>query len=96
MSQSGVTQDFHLTLRDWQPCRVCGKTAIELHHIFYGKANKKLSDKYNLVIWVCRDCHSRMHSDKAFRQIYQDMAKKKFQREHPELSFIRIFGKNYI
>jgi hypothetical protein len=81
------------SMRDWQACRACGATAIELHHCFYGTANRKLSDKYNLVIWLCRDCHKRMHSDKAFRQKYQKMAKAKFEREHPELSFYAVFGK---
>ena len=80
----------------WRQCKVCGGTAIELHHIFYGRANRKLSDKYNLVIWVCRQCHERKHKDKSFREKYQLMAKAKFKREHPDLNFKEIFGKEYV
>lgn len=36
--------------------------AAEVHHIFFGTANSKLSEKYNLKIPVCRECHNWAHN----------------------------------
>ena len=81
---------------DYQQCRVCGAKAVHVHHVLGGTANRKLSDKYNLVIRVCQPCHERFHKDMEFALHFKKLAQKKFQREHPELEFIKIFGRNYL
>jgi|688.fasta_scaffold485451_2 hypothetical protein len=81
--------------RGYQYCRVCNGRATQLHHIFPA-ANRKHSDKYNLVVWLCLDCHQRMHKDKKLRERFQLLAKEKFKRENPDLNFRSIFGKEYV
>lgn len=40
------------------PCAVCGSTEVEAHHINY---DDELSSY--CVIWLCMDCHKRLHHD---------------------------------
>ena len=40
-------------------CWACGAYAPEEHHVFYGMANRKMSEKYGLKVHLC----SRHHRD---------------------------------
>ena len=45
-------------LQNSKLCLVCGKQHnLENHHVFYGTAHRKISDKYGLTIWLCREHH---------------------------------------
>lgn len=45
-------------IQDTKMCFICGcKQNLECHHIFYGTAHRKLSDKYGLTIWLCNKDH---------------------------------------
>ena len=40
-------------------CYLCGRTTpLHLHHIFFGTANRKKSDKYGLTCKLCLYCHT--------------------------------------
>ena len=46
--------------RDGHLCRVCRKSANEVHHLNYGTVgNESLED----IISLCRSCHAREHQD---------------------------------
>ena len=45
---------------DFVTCYWCGKRADEIHHIRHG-ADKKLSEKYGLMVPLCRECHNKVH-----------------------------------
>lgn len=38
-------------------CFVCSSPYVEVHHIMYGTANRKLSDKYGLIVPLCQEHH---------------------------------------
>ena len=45
-------------IQDEKRCYICGQTYwLEDHHIFGGKANRPLSEKYGLKVWLCREHH---------------------------------------
>ena len=48
-----------------EKCYICGKWGkVDEHHVFGGSC-RKTSDRYGLVVHLCRDCHSLIHdSDK--------------------------------
>jgi hypothetical protein len=82
-------------------CFLCGSTYwLERHHVFYGNPNRELSEKYGLVVDLCHFCHNEppfgVHfnheNDLKLKRIFQQ----RFEDEHPGLSFIEIFGKNYL
>ena len=45
---------------DMDACYVCGKRADEIHHVMHGP-DKKLSEKYGLMVPLCRGCHNKVH-----------------------------------
>lgn len=45
---------------DLEVCYVCARPANDLHHIMHG-ADKKISEKYGLMVPLCRDCHNSVH-----------------------------------
>lgn len=85
---------------DKKECYVCGSPYVENHHIFYGTANRKQSDKYGLTVWLCPEHHrgrSGVHFNKDL-----DMHLKKLAQEYFEAhiegrdTFMAIFGKSWI
>ena len=46
-------------LQDKEVCYRCGTTQdLQLHHIFYGTANRKLSDIDGCVVYLCQRHHT--------------------------------------
>lgn len=82
---------------DLETCYLCGRRATEIHHCLHGTANRKLAEKYDLVVGLCNDCHRQLHdkgrSDLFLEIAAQDAYEKKMGNR---LSFIAIFGKSYL
>jgi hypothetical protein len=82
-------------------CYVCHTTYnLQDHHIIYGTANRKQSEKYGLKVWLCQEHHTGscgVHFNKDL-----DMHLKKLAQMHFEAhigarnEFIRVFGKSYL
>lgn len=45
---------------DMDACYVCGRPATDYHHCMHGP-DKKLSEKYGLMVPLCRECHNKVH-----------------------------------
>ena len=82
------------------------KPYLEEHHIFEGMANRKLSEKHGLKVYLCKKHHTgdiegsreAVHSkdqndfDIKLKQIAQMI----FEQDHSRKEFMSIFGKNYL
>ena len=86
-------------------CLVCGNYQVEEHHCIYGTANRKLSEKYGLKVWLCNRHHTAsfyqdksaaVHFNKVLDKKIKQLAQKSFEYHYPELNFSKIFGKNYL
>ena len=81
---------------DLEHCILCGKKKNDLHEVFGGR-NRLNSIKYNLVLPLCRECHSLNQSDPFFNDYWRKQGQEYFEcnigtRE----DFIRIFRRNYL
>ena len=81
-------------------CLICGSPYVEVHHIMYGTANRKLSDKYGLVVPLCQE-HHRGNTGVHFKRSLDLQLKKLAQEKFNDLygantSFKEVFGKNYL
>lgn len=87
-------------------CYICGRNGrgdrLERHHIF-GGANRKLSEKYGLVVWLCGErCHrtgkysAHMNADIADMLHRHGQLKAMREQKWAKEQFIEIFGKNYL
>lgn len=84
-------------------CYVCGRSCeSQEHHIFYGTANRNLSEKYGLKVYLCLNHHTAgpeaIHNgnEELSRRLKQE-GQRAFESRHGSRSdFMRIFGKNYL
>ena len=81
-------------------CFVCGSPYVEVHHVIYGTANRKLSDKYGLIVPLCNEHHrgqTGVHFNRDFDLHLKKLAQEKFNSVYgADKSFIEIFGKSYL
>ena len=84
-------------------CFICGRhMPTESHHIFFGTANRKLSDKYGLKVDLCHECHNEPPNGVHFSNIQCRFLQKIAQSEAMRYygwskdEFMQIFGRNYI
>ena len=81
-------------------CFLCNSSVgLERHHIMAGTANRKLSEKYGLWVWLCHECHTgkcgaQYDPEKALR-LKQD-AQVCFERLYGHLRWMETFRKNYL
>lgn len=65
-----------------------------------GTANRKLSEKYGLKVYLCPGHHlygpEAVHSNAAVAELLHKEAQKSFIRAYPDLDFRAIFGRNYL
>lgn len=87
-------------------CFLCGRNGssdrLERHHIF-ASANRKLSEKYGLVVYLCGEsCHRNgkqaAHKNKDTALYLKRYGQEKAMKEQgwTEEEFISIFGKSYL
>lgn len=88
-------------IQNEKECFVC-KTIYNLHnhHIFYGTANRRLSEKYGLKVWLCGNHHNLsnegVHFNRKLDLYIKKIGQAAFEKTHTREEFMKIFGKNYL
>jgi hypothetical protein len=83
-------------------CFVCKTTyGLECHHVCYGTANRKQSEKYGLKVWLCHEHHTggraSVHFNKELDMHLKKLAQRQFEKKvGTREEFRRIFGKSYL
>ena len=69
---------------------------LDKHHIFYGAYRKK-SDEYGLLIYLCRNCHTKLHNGKLaeFDTFIKDKYQRIFEEKYSHEFWMLEFGKNF-
>ena len=87
-------------LQDEKVCYLCEKQyGLERHHIMSGTANRKLSEKYGLWVWLCHDCHTGTEGAQYDKQKNWDLkvqAQMAFENLYGHDLWMKTFYKNYI
>ena len=84
---------------DTDYCFICGRYGAEVHHIFFGTANRKLSEKYGLTVGLCYNHHrgnKGVHFNRKLDLELKQMAQRRFIEVYPEVDFLAVFGRNYL
>lgn len=81
-------------------CWFCGsRVTLEEHHIFAGTANRKISEKYGLKVWLCHRHHTgdggAQYDPEKNLQLKQE-AQKAFEKEHSRELWMKLIRKNYL
>ena len=84
---------------DLDHCLICGSPHVEIHHCIFGTANRKVADRYGLVIALCREHHTggldSVHRDAGLDLQIKRIAQEAFEKKYSHDKFVEIFGKNY-
>ena len=88
-------------------CYLCRKlfnvsmqTGLECHHIF-GGANRPLSTKDGLVVWLCQRHHNTAPNGVHFNQKNMEILRQDGQKRWEQIygtreEFLKKYGKNYL
>ena len=82
-------------------CAVCGRSPTEVHHLFGGTANRRISDRMGFTIHLCHDHHQGTRGvhgrDGAglSLQLKQE-AQRKWEQDNSRQSFMDLIGRNYL
>lgn len=83
-------------------CIVCGTTQnLHLHHIFFGVANRKISDRNGFTCYLCGYHHNLsnqgVHSNRELDLMLKRLCQEKYESMgYSREDFIRLIGKSYI
>lgn len=73
---------------------------LEEHHVIFGIANRRLSERYGLKVYLCPDHHRTgtmaVHRNAAVADILIKAAQIAFMKKYSFDQFISIFGRNYL
>ena len=87
-------------MQDEKRCYLCSKlTGLEKHHIFGGVANRPISEKLGLWVYLCHDCHTGKAGaqyDKMKNLRLKQDAQFAFERTHTRSDWMQWIGKNYL
>ena len=76
------------------------KLFTQEHHIFGNTANRRLSEKYGLKVYLCIYHHTEgpeaVHNNKENMEYLHRIGQKTFKEKYPNLSFMKIFRENHI
>lgn len=82
-------------------CWICGTTInLQKHHVFYGTANRRLSEKWGCWVWLCGKHHTGIVGVHFSPDL--DLKLKQFTQECFEAicgtrqDFRAIFGKSFL
>ena len=73
--------------------------ACHEHHVIHGTANRKLSEKWGLKVYLCMNCHNALHSKTAFHDLdLKQLAEEEWLKQNNKTvdDWIKIFGKNFL
>ena len=81
-------------------CYLCGaEKDLEEHHIFGGVANRKISEKYGMKVWLCHEHHTGKNGAQYNRNVNQGLkrlAQIAFEARHSHDEWMQIIRKNYL
>ena len=73
---------------------------LQEHHAMPGTANRKLSERYGLKVYLCMEHHTAgpyaVHNNIKLQRLLQANAQMAFERKYSHKEWMDIFGRNFI
>ena len=82
---------------DTSRCAICGVTGkLDWHHIRCGNQSREKSEKWGLMLALCRKCHTNLHSNAEVKKEWQEIAQAKFLLLYGREIWMKEFKKDYL
>ena len=76
-------------------CYLCGRVdGLHKHHCLHGSM-RAMADKYDLTLYLCYQCHTRLHDKGEHDRDLQELAQIHFEDQYGHEEYMRVFGKNF-
>lgn len=87
-------------VEDQERCVICGKPAVQRHHVFFG-SNRKNAHEDGYWIPLCLKHHigeskEAIHFNHDLDLYWKQQAQKHFEKTHTREQFRRRYGKSYL
>lgn len=66
------------------------------HHVIFGTANRRQSEKYGCVCWLCMEHHEKVHRDVKLAELLKMDCQAAFERIYDHETWMDVFGRNYL
>ena len=87
-------------IQDEKECYVCHTTQnLNVHHIFFGTANRRISDRVGFWCYLCVEHHTGntgVHFNKKLNLELRQITQRKYEEMHSREDFMRLTGRNYL
>ncbi len=82
-------------------CYITHSTSeLHRHHIFYGNANRKKSERYGCWVWLRSDWHNMadygVHFNHGLDTYLKQECQRKFESIYGHEKFMSVFHRNYL
>lgn len=81
-------------------CYLCHRfERTEVHHVFEGTANRKISDREGLMVNLCHNCHRFIHSRPksiVAIELKQTAQQVWMTKNGSKEDFMKLFGRNWL
>lgn len=87
---------------DDSECFSCGVICNpELHHIYFGHGNRKVSDRMGFVVYLCPECHRGDYGvhgkyGKELNLSLKRRCQAVFEETHSREEFRKLIGRSYL
>ncbi len=94
--------------KDDRTCYLCmllrddfsARVDLQEHHAMPGTANRRLSERYGLKVYLCVEHHlvgpEAVHNNIRLLRLLQENAQMAFERRYSHEKWMEVFGRNFI
>lgn len=87
-------------MQEARECYFCGRTyGLEKHHVFAGVANRRISEREGLWLYLCHEHHTGTEGaqyDKEKNLMLKCDAQFAYEQTHTRAEWMALIGKNYL
>lgn len=77
-------------------CFLCFETPTDRHHCMYGTANRAKAEEWGLTVYLCPECHRKLHDQGLNARFLKQVAQQAFEEKYDHELWMREFGRNYL
>jgi hypothetical protein len=82
---------------NFEECYLCGRSyGLTPHHCMKGTGNRKLADRYKLIVPLCIYCHKELHDNNVGEKHLMKIAQKSFENKYSHELWMKTFRKNHL
>ena len=76
-------------------------TGLHRHHVVFGSADRRISEKLGLWVWVCAEKHhvygpESPHGNQKVAELLIRDGQRAFEEKYDHETWMELFGKNYL